>query len=233
MTMLIVGVLMWSLIHLVPSILPGLRSAAVARIGEGGFKGVFALGVLASIVLMVFGWMEADQYPVYMPPSWGASASMVIILVAFVLMGLAHAQSNIKRFIRHPQLTGLALWSIGHLLSNGDNLSLILFGWLGLWAVLEILLISIGRQDGCGRVCYIINENTAGSFQADKGIVTAVDFAHHNTFRLCTFVVGPVVLLVFVVAVVKAVLTQRFKNRAGDLVPRIPDESPFSIPDAD
>ena len=147
MTMLIVGVLMWSLIHLVPSILPGLRSAAVARIGEGGFKGVFALGVLASIVLMVFGWMEADQYPVYMPPSWGASASMVIILVAFVLMGLAHAQSNIKRFIRHPQLTGLALWSIGHLLSNGDNLSLILFGWLGLWAVLEILLISMREGD--------------------------------------------------------------------------------------
>ncbi len=48
--------------------------------------------------------------------------------------------------IRHPQLTGFAIWAGAHLLANGDRQSLILFGGLGLWAVLAILFIN--RRDG-------------------------------------------------------------------------------------
>jgi uncharacterized membrane protein len=40
----------------------------------------------------------------------------------------------------------MAVWSGSHLLANGDSRSLILFGGLGVWAVLEMLLIS--RREG-------------------------------------------------------------------------------------
>ena len=53
---------------------------------------------------------------------------------------------NVKRVLRHPQLTGLIVWAIGHLLANGDILSVVLFGGLGVWAVAEIVLIN--RREG-------------------------------------------------------------------------------------
>ena len=59
---------------------------------------------------------------------------------------MAHGKTNVKRFIRHPQLTGLVIWAAGHLLANGDNRSLVLFGMLGLWAIVEMMLIS--RREG-------------------------------------------------------------------------------------
>ena len=34
-------------------------------------------------------------------------------------------------------LTGVVIWAIAHLLVNGDPASLVLFGWLGAWAVVD------------------------------------------------------------------------------------------------
>jgi len=62
------------------------------------------------------------------------------------LFGAARRKSAVKQFIRHPQLTGLLLWSVAHLLANGEQRSLVLFGGLGIWALLEMVLIS--RRDG-------------------------------------------------------------------------------------
>ncbi|MFV2091166.1 MAG: NnrU family protein, partial [Pseudomonadales bacterium] len=70
----------------------------------------------------------------------------VLVLIAFVLMGAANAPTNIKRLLRHPMLTGVIVWGIAHLLANGDNRSVVLFGGLSIWAVIEIFTIS--RRDG-------------------------------------------------------------------------------------
>ena len=43
-------------------------------------------------------------------------------------------------------LTGVLIWALGHLLANGDNKSLVLFGGLGLWALISIITIS--RNEG-------------------------------------------------------------------------------------
>jgi uncharacterized membrane protein len=40
-------------------------------------------------------------------------------------------------------LTGVVVWSGGHLLANGDMRSVVLFGGLGIWAVLNILVINM------------------------------------------------------------------------------------------
>ena len=53
---------------------------------------------------------------------------------------------SIKQIIRHPQLTGLVVWAIAHLLLNGDSRSLVLFSGLGLWALAEIVVIN--RREG-------------------------------------------------------------------------------------
>ena len=142
MTLLIIGLILWSVVHFVPSSAMQFREQFIIKLGEATYKIIFTILIVSSIVAMVFGWRSMDPINIYVLPEWSRSITSLLVLIAFILFSAAYAKSNIKRLIRHPQLTGLVLWSIGHLLSNGDNRSLILFGSLGVWAIVEIILIS-------------------------------------------------------------------------------------------
>jgi len=67
---------------------------------------------------------------------------LLLAILAFLLFGATKHQTRIKRYIRHPQLTGLVLWGISHLITNGDTRSVVLFAGLGLWALIEMPLIN-------------------------------------------------------------------------------------------
>ena len=142
MTLLIAGLLLWCGVHLSSAVAPALRTRLVAGMGLLPFRGGFALLVITSMVLMVFGWRAVDPAALYQPPVWGREATMVLVFFTFILFVAAKRLTNIKRILRHPQLTGVMLWSIGHLLSNGDSRSLVLFVSIGFWAALEIILIN-------------------------------------------------------------------------------------------
>ncbi len=146
MILLILGVALWSLAHLFPVATAGTRRRLLTRVGEPAYKGSFSLVVVASLVMMVLGWRATTPVPVYAPPSWGVHATQLALFVAVGLFVVSALPTNAKRVLRHPQLSGLAVWSGGHLLANGDQRSLILFGGLGLWALLSIFLIN--RRDG-------------------------------------------------------------------------------------
>ena len=146
MMLLVIGVLLWSGMHLFPCVAVEPRKLLIGRMGEQPYKGVFALTLVAAIVMMVLGWRSSVPYGIYSPPAWSAPAANLLMIVALVLFVASTVPTNLKRVIRHPQLTGFAIWAGAHLLANGDRRSLILFGGLGLWAVLAIL--SINRRDG-------------------------------------------------------------------------------------
>ena len=139
------GVILWSLVHFMPALAPGLKANLVGRLGEGPYKGAFALTVAFSIVLMVVGWRSAVADIVYEPPAWGRHLAMLLMLLAFLLFAFSHGKSNMRRFIRHPQLTAVVVWAIAHLLANGDSRSVALFGVIGLWALVEMVLLN--RRD--------------------------------------------------------------------------------------
>ncbi|GAB5483306.1 MAG: NnrU family protein [Parasphingorhabdus sp.] len=143
---LIAGVLLWSIVHLVKSVAPGLRTNIRAKIGEGPHQGLVALLIIAAIALMVYGWRTAQYEFVYDPPTWGRHLNMLLMVFAIFLFGAAQGKSQIKQFIRHPMLTGMLLWAAGHLLANGDSRSVVLFGGLGLWALISIFTVS--RNEG-------------------------------------------------------------------------------------
>ena len=143
MIWLVVGVALFSVVHLVPSVAPQARARFVERLGAGPFKGVFALLVVAAIVSMVFGWREVTPSPVYQPPAWGAIVTGVLLIVALILF---FSPPKLTQLIRHPQLGGVVVWALAHLFANGDDRSLVLFGGLGLWAIVEILTVS--RREG-------------------------------------------------------------------------------------
>ncbi|MGI9484912.1 MAG: NnrU family protein [Geminicoccaceae bacterium] len=140
------GVLAWSGIHALPALAPTFRTSLIDRLGAKGYQIGFALLIVGSVLLMILGWRSAVADIVYEPPGFGRHLAMLLMLVAFVLFGLSHGKSNLKRFIPHPQLTAMSVWAIAHLLANGDSRSVVLFGVLGIWALIEMLLI--GRRDG-------------------------------------------------------------------------------------
>ena len=146
MGMLIAGVLLWSIVHLMKSVTPGVRGRIRGAIGEGPHQGLVAVLILASIALMIFGWRSVPAEFVYDAPLWGRHLNMLLMLVAIYLIGVAQGKSRVKQWIRHPMLTGVLIWAAGHLLANGDNKSLILFGGLGLWALISIFTVS--RNEG-------------------------------------------------------------------------------------
>jgi len=142
MVWLCVGVLLWMAVHFIPSVARSLRTALVERVGENPYKGIFTLTLVLSIALMIVGWRSTAPALIYVPPTWGAPLTSMLMLIAVLLFGAAQQPTRIKRFIRHPQLTGMVVWSLSHLLSNGDSRSVVLFGGLGLWALIEMPLIS-------------------------------------------------------------------------------------------
>ena len=60
MSMLVLGILLFAGVHFIPSLAPGLKSGAVEKMGENGYKGVFSLLLLSALALMIFGWRGAD-----------------------------------------------------------------------------------------------------------------------------------------------------------------------------
>jgi uncharacterized membrane protein len=146
MALLVSGVLLWSLVHLLPSIGRPLRQSLVGRLGENGYKGIFSLMLIGAIACIVIGWRSTPEVYLYVLPPWSRTAALVLMVVAFILIGAANYPTAIKRYLRHPMLTGVVLWSIGHLLANGTTRALILFGGVGLWALIEMPLIN--RREG-------------------------------------------------------------------------------------
>jgi uncharacterized membrane protein len=146
MTFLILGVALWSAAHFIPVGATGLRGNLVGSLGEGPYKGLFSLALLGSIVLIVLGWRSITPNLVYDPPAIGAMLMGPLMFIAFLLLGAANYKTNIKRFVRNPMLTGVAVWSLAHLTTNGDDRSLVLFGGMGLWALLMIFLGN--KRDG-------------------------------------------------------------------------------------
>jgi uncharacterized membrane protein len=146
MAMLIAGVLLWSVLHLIPVVGRGPRQAAIEKIGEGGYKGIFSLLMFAAIALMVFGWRGSLPTSVYIPSLEMRWAGIGLTAIGFVLMAAANHPTRIGRVVRHPQLTGVLLWALAHLLANGDSRSIALFGGFAVWCVVMIALIN--RRDG-------------------------------------------------------------------------------------
>lgn len=147
MSMLGVGLLIWVAVHLFPSVFPTARQTLVARLGNMAYQGVFACCILTGLLLIIFGWRNAVSTQVYLPPVALREPGMLLVVVGFILMAAANfPATRIKRLVRHPQLSGVLLWAIGHLLTNGDSRSLLVFAVIGVWSLVS--MVTISHRDG-------------------------------------------------------------------------------------
>jgi uncharacterized membrane protein len=145
MLLLILGLALWWAAHLLKRVAPARRAALEARFGKGA-KGVVAAAIGLGVILMIVGFRGSDFAPVYTPPPWTVHVNNLLMICAVVLMGMGQSKGRARSWLRHPMLTGVLVWAVAHLLVNGDLASLVLFGGMGLWALVSIPLIN--AQDG-------------------------------------------------------------------------------------
>ncbi len=137
MTLLILGILLWYAGHFFKRVLPGVRQG----LGDPG-KGVAAVIILAGLVLMVIGYRGAASGFLYAPPAWGWHLNNLLMLFAVILFGMGSSKGRMRAWLRHPMLTGALTWAVAHLLVRGDTASVLLFGSIAVWAVLEMVVIN-------------------------------------------------------------------------------------------
>lgn len=142
MIWLILGVLLWSGAHLFKRLAPEAR----ANMGDKG-KGLVALALLVSVVLMVIGYRAADYIAVYEPPYFLRHLNNLLMLFALYFTSPGPSKGALFYKMRHPMLIGFKIWAAAHLLVNGDLASLILFGGLLAWAVIEVITINKSEPD--------------------------------------------------------------------------------------
>lgn len=145
MTLIVLGLALWWGAHLWKRVAPGSRG----RWGAPG-KGLVTVLVLASVVLMVIGfrgseWLGiagADYVELWPRVDALVHVNNLLMLFAFYLFAASRMKTRITQVIRHPQLTAVKTWAVAHLLVNGDAASVVLFGGLLAWAVVEVILIN-------------------------------------------------------------------------------------------
>jgi uncharacterized membrane protein len=130
-----------------------LRDALTGRLGEGPYRGLFSLASLAGIAWIVYAYRHAPLVPTWgrLPGLRPAADGLVFIAFLFAVIGILTpsptqlgmesrldpaAARGMVRITRHPFLWGVALWAVTHLIVNGDQASLVLFG--------SMLLLAIG-----------------------------------------------------------------------------------------
>lgn len=138
MTLLILGVLLWAASHLLKRLAPGLRAA----MGENGGKMVVSIASVAAIYLMVVGYRSAEVVVLWTPPAFMTHINNLLMIVAVVLLNLGSSRGVMRTKMRHPMLGSVKVWALAHLLVNGDLASIVLFGSMLAWAVLDLILIN-------------------------------------------------------------------------------------------
>lgn len=137
MTLLSLGLLFWVAAHLFKRLAPEMRGG----MGEKG-KGLAALGILAGLILMIVGYRMSGTHDLYAMPTYLRHVNNTLMVIAVFLFALGHSKSRLRGKMRHPMLTSVVVWGVAHLLVNSDAASLVLFGGMTLWALVEMALIN-------------------------------------------------------------------------------------------
>jgi uncharacterized membrane protein len=137
MTLLTLGVILWAAAHFFKRLAPGVRGP----MGDKG-KGLVAVAIVVSLLMMIFGYRGAEFIHVWAPPAWTVHLNNLMMLIAVFVYGMSATKGRLRGKMRHPQLTAVKIWAVAHLLVNGDLASIILFGGMLAWAVVSVILIN-------------------------------------------------------------------------------------------
>ena len=171
-----------------------LRDRAVAAAGPRGYMLAFSVASVGAIIWLVLAYQSAPYVPTWGQLQEWKPVMIVLMLPAFLLVVIGLSTPNptavaqesladrppqgIVRITRHPFLMGVALWSVLHLIGNGDVASLLFFAALTITAVAGTVSIDAKRRRALGDQAWDV-------FASRTSIVPfAAILAGHNRFDM-------------------------------------------------
>jgi uncharacterized membrane protein len=136
--MLIAGLAIFLGVHLLPA-LPRIRQALLERLGEQRYKSVFSVVSALGLALIVAGYVASDDRSrVFAPNPAARAVAPWAVTLSFILFAAANMRGHLRRILGHPMLIGLIVWSLVHLLANGDRTGTVLFGAFLAYALIDL-----------------------------------------------------------------------------------------------
>jgi uncharacterized membrane protein len=136
---------MFVLTHFLPS-RRGWRDRLILRLGRRSYFAAYGAVSLLVLIWLVVAAGRAPQVMLWWPADWHRRVPNLVVPLAFVLaaggMGMRYPWSlggrrqarfdpghpGLAALTRHPLLWALALWSLSHVVPNGDLAHVLLFG---------------------------------------------------------------------------------------------------------
>lgn len=148
MALFLIGLIGFLSMHMIRAVAPGFREAMIAKLGSRfRWMGVYTVPTIIFFVLMILGYRDAQAATIVFaePPVFLKHLNSLFSPIALILVVAGSLPPGyITKKLKHPQLVGVKLWALGHLLANWDLTSFILFGGFLAWAV--FVRISIKKR---------------------------------------------------------------------------------------
>ncbi|MGV0910504.1 NnrU family protein [Martelella sp. FOR1707] len=150
MTNFLLAIFAFLLAHVVPPA-PPVRARLIAFFGRRVYLTLYSAVSTLLLIWIIIAARQAPLIYLWYPAPWQALVPILAMPFAFwfIAAGLAAqnrvsitfrrnsetgAQGTIIAITRHPVLVGFLIWALAHIPPNGDVVSLILFGGMGLLA---------------------------------------------------------------------------------------------------
>ena len=152
MAILVLGLIIFLGLHSIRIFAESGRERAIARLGEGPWKGTYSLLSAIGFVLIVWGFADARHTaPQLWTPVPGARHLTIALMLVSMLLLAAYLfkQSHITAFVHHPMVWSVAVFGLAHLIANGSAADAALFGAFLVWAAADLVSsYARDRRDG-------------------------------------------------------------------------------------
>ncbi len=187
MTELSLAALVFVALHILPAV--RAREWIIARIGDPAYMGLFSLASVLGLAWMIAAYRDAPaSIPLYETSpvlKWFTVAAMLLPFILVVsgttsrnpssIMGkdalkTPHRWNDIFAITRHPVMWAITIWAGLHMLNRPDATSALLFGPLGLLAILGSLRQEARKREEFGEAWNAFVKQT--SFVPFAGILS-------------------------------------------------------------
>ncbi len=144
--------------------LPRIKGPISALLGAGGFTAAYSALSALLLTWIIVAAGRAPHVELWVQRPWMNHAALVLMAFATLIFALALGRPNPLSFgglgdarfdpdrpgligwMRHPLLVVLGLWSLAHILPNGDLAHALMFGQFLLFAIIGTRIIDRRRQ---------------------------------------------------------------------------------------
>lgn len=153
MILLVISLVLFLGVHLVRVLVPGFRRALIARLGPHGWRVMFSVASLLTLIFVIYAYSIArmETTVLYTPIQGMAHLTFLLMLIALICLSSSlFPPGHIAARTKYPFVLSVKIWALAHLLANGDTAGVLLFLAFLAWGV--IVRISLKRRERAGEI---------------------------------------------------------------------------------